>query len=138
MAAEEPPWSVEIWKEQVQYVLGPEGSTIKRLEKATKCQIEVKRPLKGRGKKGKHRDEDDNGQVKVFIRGGPAQRLTAAEIIRAVAEGDDPEDHIARAEGHMLVPHEIRHPDREAWARWRLFSLGPTCGVHGHISNKMV
>lgn len=148
--AEEAPWHVQVPECQVKLIEGPNGDTLRRLCKATKCDIEVcYRGRKGRGKvvnfQGQQQmvdADDDEGSsktpVKIFIRGGPKQRAAAAELLEGVAAGDDPEDHIARAEGGIVFPHELRHPDREAWARWRLLSVGHDHGVRAHISKRMV
>jgi len=152
-AAEEAPWSVEVPECQVKFVEGPDGDTLRRLSKALRCEIEVSY----RGRKGKGRGrvvhfqgqqqvvEDEDGDegnsktpVKIFIRGGVKQRLAAAEVLEAVAQGDDPEDLIARAEGGIVFPHELQHPDREAWARWRLLSVGYDHGVRAYMSKRMV
>jgi len=151
-AAQEAPWSVQVPECQLKFITGPENSTLLRLSKATRCEIEVAYRRKGKGKgrvvhfQGQQQvvedEEDDGGNskapVKVFIRGGPQQRLAAAEVLQAVAAGDDPEDHIARAEGGIVFPHDIQHPDREAWARWRLLALGHNHCVQTHLSKRMV
>lgn len=142
MAEDEPPWSVEVPASEVRRLLGPEGSTLKRLSAATGCEIEVSKQRKRRGKtvsfQGQDQVVDDNDDassaaVKVYIRGVARKRAIAAEVIQAVVDGDDPEDHAARAEGALVLPHEIRHPDREAWARWRLQSVAHGHGASAHL-----
>jgi len=146
----EAPWSVEVPQKQVNFLLGPNGETLKRLCKATGCDIEVSRQ-KQKGNKTKsvsyggqtqfYEDadgggEDDEVKVKVFIRGVAKKRLVAAEVLTAVANGEDPEDLAARAEGALVLPHELQHPDREAWARWRLLTAAHALGATGHLGRR--
>lgn len=140
------PWSVEIPASEVPRLLGPEGETLQRLSRACGCEIEIAKQKKSHGKKVNFQgqtqtvDEEDEGKqkVKVFLRGVAKKRFMAAEVVRGVAEGQDPEDHAARAEGAVILPHDMRHPEREAWARWRLLSAGHEFGAKSHLGRNTI
>eukprot|EP00429_Kryptoperidinium_foliaceum_P024960 CAMPEP_0176148152 /NCGR_PEP_ID=MMETSP0120_2-20121206/75540_1 /TAXON_ID=160619 /ORGANISM="Kryptoperidinium foliaceum, Strain CCMP 1326" /LENGTH=409 /DNA_ID=CAMNT_0017484813 /DNA_START=20 /DNA_END=1246 /DNA_ORIENTATION=- len=144
----EAPWSVEIPQSQVSFLLGPSGATLKRLVAATGCEIEVARQPKKKLRKISYGGqdqylEDEAGDdasrlVKVFIRGVAKKRAVAATVLRAVADGDDPEDHAAMAEGAVVVPHDLQHPDREAWARWRLAATAHEHGARAHVGRRTI
>lgn len=146
MEEQEAPWSVEVPKSQLTFLLGPSGSTLKRLSTATGCELEVARQGKRKSKKisygGQDQYLDDDAAddpsqlVKVFMRGCARKRLIAAEVLQAVAEGDDPEDHAARAEGALVIEHDLQNPDREAWARWRLLMAAHEHGCKAHLGRK--
>lgn len=151
MAAAEAPWHVEVLTSQLKYVEGPSETILKRIEKATKCQLEVnrrkgkKKALKAISYGGQTQYLDDDGDqddsktpVKIFIRGGPESRITCAELIRNVAEGEDVEILCARAAGAITFEHDIVHPDRVAWARWRLLLVAHEHGARGHIGKNTV
>lgn len=135
------PWFVEVPESKLKYVVGPEGSTLKRLGTALRCPLEADRPRKKRQREVKFQgqtqfveeDAADEQMVKIFMKGGSKQRLVAIDVIHSVADGDDPEDHAARAEGALVLQHELRHPDRLAWARWRLLSAAHEHGARAHL-----
>mmetsp|Transcript_43410 Transcript_43410/g.92985 ORF Transcript_43410/g.92985 Transcript_43410/m.92985 type:complete len:431 (-) Transcript_43410:82-1374(-) len=146
------PWHVEVPESQLNLLLGPNKTTLARLCKATGCEIEPTKVWKGKqtksvsygGQTQYYEDADEDGgktagsgpTVKVFIRGAAAKRRVAAEVLKKVAEGEDPEDHAARAEGAVVFEHDMIHPDRQAWARWRLLPVARSRGLSSHLGRR--
>eukprot|EP00927_Polykrikos_kofoidii_P080571 TRINITY_DN77465_c0_g1_i1.p1 TRINITY_DN77465_c0_g1~~TRINITY_DN77465_c0_g1_i1.p1 ORF type:complete len:419 (-),score=83.26 TRINITY_DN77465_c0_g1_i1:80-1336(-) len=134
------PWFVEIPESKLKYVVGPENIILKRLGEALRCPLEADKPRKKRQREVKFQgqtqfvDEGDSEQmVKIFMKGGAKRRLMAIDVIRGVADGEDPEDHAARAEGALVLPHDIRDPDRQAWIRWRLVLSAHAVNARAHF-----
>ncbi|CAK0839217.1 unnamed protein product, partial [Prorocentrum cordatum] len=113
-------------------IIGPAGSTIKRLIQGTGCKIEVPR---------RERGEADDGIVKVQLTGGPVQRKLALDAILDVVKGGEAEDHAARATGGLVLPHNFERVadeetgekapdfDRISWLVWRLIAVEFDHGV---------
>jgi len=129
--AEEAPDTVEVPASTLGFVIGPNGSTIKRLIQSTKCQIEVPRGL------GRPADGEDK-PVAITLQGTPAQRRAAAQAIKDVSAGGDVEDQQARADGALVVGHSLENRDREAWTQWRMTCWEHELGIKTEIGRRNV
>eukprot|EP00927_Polykrikos_kofoidii_P079325 TRINITY_DN76107_c0_g1_i1.p1 TRINITY_DN76107_c0_g1~~TRINITY_DN76107_c0_g1_i1.p1 ORF type:complete len:608 (-),score=114.01 TRINITY_DN76107_c0_g1_i1:175-1935(-) len=126
-ATDDAPEEVEVPESEIGRVIGRAGSVIQRLIKATGCQIEIP-------KKGANTPVAD--VICVKLNGNPEQRRLAAAAIRDAARGGDAEDHAARAEGAMVLPHELSNFDREAWATWRMVPVEREHGVRVEMGRR--
>lgn len=98
-------------KEIIGRLIGPNGSTLKRLVQSTGCKIEIPRAAKG---------EEEPGEVAVQLLGGLEQRRKAAVAVRDMLEGGEAEDHAARADGAMVIKHSLEDHERRSWLAWKL------------------
>jgi len=111
--------TVDVPEDSVGLVIGRAGNVINRLIKATGCRIEVPRNKKA----------NEEGLVQVQLKGTAEQCRLAADAIKDIIKGGDAEDHAARAEGALVMQHDLQNFDREAWVAWRLVATEKEFGV---------
>jgi len=130
--ADDAPMSVEVPSSSIGMLIGPNGSTIKKLIQSTKCQIEIP---KGVARPG---EGEEDLPVTITLTGTPNARRVAAQVVKDVSEGGAVEDHDARAAGALVVNHNFESRDRESWCQWRLTQLEHEFGIRTEISKKAV
>eukprot|EP00971_Amphidinium_carterae_P327256 6458487-Amphidinium_carterae.1 len=126
--AADPPHEVEVPADCIGLVIGRGGSTIKRLKESTGCAIEIP---KDAGKTGE-------ATVAVQLQGLPQQRRIAASAIVDLIKGGDVEDHAIRAEGGMVVAHNIEGYDRQQWLGWRLVPVEKELAIRTEVGKRTV
>lgn len=127
------PSTVEIPHSSIGFIIGPNGSNIKRLTKSTRCEIKIPRgiPKPPEG-------QEDTTMITISLEGPPAARILAAQAVKDVASGHDTEDFQARADGALLVSHNLEHRDRESWTQWKLTCKEFAFGIRTEIGRKAV
>mmetsp|Transcript_14892 Transcript_14892/g.42259 ORF Transcript_14892/g.42259 Transcript_14892/m.42259 type:complete len:616 (-) Transcript_14892:117-1964(-) len=133
---EDPPTSVEVPRADVGRIIGPNGSTLRRLMQATGCKIDI--PRRSGGRRQDAGSDDDEAPVAVQLQGGPEQRSKAATAIRDIVDGGDYEDHAARADGAMVIDHNFEDYERRSWLTWKLVSAEHTLGIRVDMGRKAV
>jgi len=123
---EEAPFMVEVPVSGIGAIIGQNGSTIKKLIKATGCKIEVPR------REEQSRDED--AKVEIQLAGGAEQRKRAHKAILDVVAGGDPEDIAGVAEGTMILQHGLDNFDKQFWLTWRLVPTEAAYKVSASVS----
>jgi len=126
---EDAPEEVAIPAANLGLVIGRGGSTITMLTKATGCKIEVPKRAKG---------EEDAGDVMISLKGTPEQRRQAATAILDATKGGDPADYAARAQGALVIQHELGGFDKEAWCHWRLVPFEREHGCRVEMGRRAV
>lgn len=126
MSEEEVPESLEVPEADVGRIIGPNGSTLKRVIQATGCRIEVLGGPK----------RDTGLPAAVRLAGSVEQRRLAVAAIKDIVAGGDAEDHAARADGAMVLTHGLEDFERRSWAAWRLIPVEHENGVRVDMGRK--
>ena len=125
------PRILEIGMESIGYVVGHNGSTLKRLAVTTGCPVEVPQRYW----------QDGAGTVAVKLLGGAKQRRLAMLAINHLVTGLGLDDVAARGKGALVIPHSLGgalSEDQKEWLCWRLAPLQHELAVRADVSGSAV
>lgn len=122
------PCLVQVPQCAVVRLVGNGGSGLKRLMESTGCSIVLPEQRLS--------SMTDSAPVGVKLNGGAKQRRLAAEAIRQVIDGGDPEDVVARSAGAVVLTHDLEHAGSREWIAWRLMHVEYEYGVQLRLCKK--